>query len=63
MAAIVSGAIILGVGLEIAQHVMNLGRTGSIWDAFANSAGAILAAALLRVLFEPAESQTGRSRA
>ena len=34
---------IFGIGIEILQHVMALGRTGSIADTLANLAGAALA--------------------
>ncbi len=37
------GFAVLGAGIEIAQHTMNLGRTGSLADAAANIAGAAVA--------------------
>lgn len=36
------GLASVGVGIEIAQHAMNLGRTGSIADIAANLIGAAL---------------------
>ena len=36
------GLAIFGVGIEIAQHTMNLGRMGSIADVAANFVGAAL---------------------
>jgi VanZ family protein len=33
----------LGIGLEIAQGVMGLGRTASFWDGVANASGAFFA--------------------
>lgn len=39
---IVGVLVALGIALEIGQHIMDLGRTGSIWDALANSFGAAL---------------------
>jgi len=39
---IVTGFIWLGIGLEIGQHMMAQGRTGSILDALANSLGVIV---------------------
>lgn len=43
---IVLGFIAMGVALELAQHFMALGRTGSLADALANAAGAVLAISL-----------------
>lgn len=40
----------MGIGLEIAQHVMELGRTGSIWDALANFAGCVFAVIAVKTL-------------
>lgn len=38
----VVGAIIsYGIGIEIAQHIMGMGRTGSVFDALANTFGAL----------------------
>jgi|GEM_PF-1644788 len=42
----------LGFGLEVAQHVMELGRTGSIWDALANFAGCGVAALVATRIIE-----------
>lgn len=39
---IVVGFIALGIALEIGQHMMAQGRTGSILDALANSLGVIV---------------------
>lgn len=53
---IVGAMIALGLALEFGQHVMELGRTGSIWDALANSFGAALGgftASLLRRISRP----------
>ena len=36
------GLAVFGIAIEIAQHTMNLGRTGSIADIAANLAGAAL---------------------
>ena len=36
------GLAVFGVGIEIAQHTMNLGRTGSVADIAANLTGAAL---------------------
>ena len=46
---IVIGFIGLGIGLEFGQHLMAQGRTASIADALANSAGAILAVTLYHI--------------
>jgi len=46
---IVIGFIGLGVGLEIGQHLMALGRTASFADAIANSVGAVLAVTLYHI--------------
>ena len=39
---IVIGFVALGIGLEIAQHMMAVGRTGSVADALANSLGILV---------------------
>ena len=36
------GLAVFGIGIEIAQHTMNLGRTGSLADIAANLTGAAL---------------------
>lgn len=36
------GLALFGIGIEIAQHIMNLGRTGSLADIAANLMGAAL---------------------
>lgn len=43
---IVLGFIAMGVAIELAQHFMALGRTGSLADGLANAAGALLAICL-----------------
>ncbi len=50
--AVVTAVAVLGIGLEIAQHMMNLGRTGSIWDTLANFAGCLAAAFAVRALID-----------
>ena len=52
LTATVAAMALMGLGLEVAQHVMELGRTGSIWDASANFAGCVLAAFTVNVLIE-----------
>lgn len=39
---IFAGLAAFGIGIELAQHFMNLGRTGSLADVAANLAGAAL---------------------
>lgn len=39
---IFAGLAVFGVGIEIAQHMMDLGRTGSIADIIANLIGTAL---------------------
>lgn len=42
---------ILGIGIEIAQHLMNLGRTGSLADIAANLIGAGLPLILFHIFW------------
>ena len=39
---IFAGLAVFGIGIEVAQHTMNLGRTGSIVDILANLLGTAL---------------------
>lgn len=55
--------IALGVGLEIAQHIMDFGRAGSIWDGLANAAGAVLAAFMLKLVLQPTGSRSNSPEA
>jgi VanZ family protein len=41
-AMLVAGVLLFGVGVEIAQALLPTGRTGSVLDALANTAGAAL---------------------
>jgi len=47
---VVVGFISLGVVLEVAQHFMALGRTGSIADAIANALGVLLAVIIFHLI-------------
>ena len=59
---IVAALAVMGIGLEIAQQMMNLGRTGSIWDALANFAGCVLAAFIMNALTETKSRDAGAAQ-
>ncbi len=42
---------VLGIGIEIAQHFMNVGRTGSLADTAANLMGAALPLILFHIFW------------
>lgn len=42
-------SISVGIGVECLQNLMNLGRTGDVLDAVANTAGAIVGVVLSRI--------------
>jgi len=48
--SILIGCITVGVVLEIAQGVMSLGRTASVWDGLANGIGVVLGIGLAILL-------------
>lgn len=41
---------VLGIGIEIAQHLMSVGRTGSLGDTLANLCGAALPLILFHIV-------------
>jgi len=48
---IFAGLAIFGIGIELAQHFMDLGRTGSLADIFANMLGAALALIVFHIFW------------
>jgi len=59
---IVGALVALGIAIEIGQHIMNFGRTGSVWDALANSFGAALGGFLaLRLQRSPRQKSLARN--
>jgi len=46
-------AIVYGTIIEVLQYALDTGRDGSVWDALANSAGALIAFLLLKLFFVP----------
>ena len=45
------GLGVFGIGIEIAQHLMSLGRTGSLADTLANLLGAALALIFFHIIW------------
>lgn len=46
IAATVAGCILLGVGIEILQRAMGLGRSFEVWDIIADAFGSVAVAAI-----------------